>query len=173
MKFYLSLEHWQLFSILIGVSILGFALKELYFANQNFTFLVIADLFVIISLFMLFGWVYVIGSFLNNIPDNPFHFNKVLYTLAFIFCIYGYGELGVQSISGLVDDKPGIVSAIITILTFWGVLYLYFKTSRSLKSIELNRKVKFSEHIFDAFLLFMFPIGIWIIQPKINALSRD
>jgi hypothetical protein len=38
------------------------------------------------------------------------------------------------------------------------------------KSVELKRRARFSDYIGYFFLVWLYPIGIWIIQPKINAI---
>ena len=44
---------------------------------------------------------------------------------------------------------------------------MYF-VAKTFKTAELQRKVSFSDFAGDFFLVWFLPIGIWIIQPKIN-----
>jgi hypothetical protein len=47
-------------------------------------------------------------------------------------------------------------------------LYALIFAAKSLKSAELNRKATVSEYLGDFFLIWFFPIGIWILQPRIH-----
>jgi hypothetical protein len=42
-----------------------------------------------------------------------------------------------------------------------------------LVSMEKQRDVKFKEHQLEFFLFFIFIVGIWILQPRINRLATE
>jgi len=41
---------------------------------------------------------------------------------------------------------------------------------KTLNSAEMQKEAHFSDYIGDFFLLWVFPIGVWFIQPRINSL---
>ncbi len=45
--------------------------------------------------------------------------------------------------------------------------------AKNLKSVELEREAKISEYLGDFFLVWFFPIGIWILQPRIHKLINE
>jgi hypothetical protein len=49
-------------------------------------------------------------------------------------------------------------------------IYCIFYVSKTLKTLELNRNVNFSDFFKYFFLVWFIPIGIWVIQPKINSI---
>nr|WP_321414557.1 hypothetical protein [uncultured Allomuricauda sp.] len=49
---------------------------------------------------------------------------------------------------------------------------IYF-ASKTIKTVELKRKVGFGDFISEFFLLWFYFIGIWVIQPKVNKLSAE
>lgn len=51
--------------------------------------------------------------------------------------------------------------------------YTFYALAKSIKTIELNRKVTFSDYLGEFLLLWFFPVGIWILQPKINAILNN
>jgi len=53
------------------------------------------------------------------------------------------------------------------------ILYCFNFIARSLKAIELQRPVSSIDAAADFFLLWFFPIGIWIIQPRINKIFNN
>ncbi len=40
--------------------------------------------------------------------------------------------------------------------------------ARRLKTAELQRVVKFKEFSIELFMMWLFPVGVWILQPEIN-----
>lgn len=61
------------------------------------------------------------------------------------------------------------------LISMAGIFYSLYFAARALKSVELQRSVSFNDFRREFFLLWFFPVGIWLIQPRINrlfALSR-
>ena len=55
-------------------------------------------------------------------------------------------------------------------ISFLCTLYVIYFIAKALKSIELQRSARFDEFVGEFFLIWFFPIGIWIIQPTVNKL---
>lgn len=55
---------------------------------------------------------------------------------------------------------------------FFALLYCTAFPVRLLNTIEKEREVTFSEYILDFFLVIFFPIGIWILQPRMNLVAK-
>ena len=51
--------------------------------------------------------------------------------------------------------------------------YAMIFAAKNLKSVELEREAKISEYLGDFFLVWFFPIGIWILQPRIHKLINE
>lgn len=75
--------------------------------------------------------------------------------ISFLFLIFIDIPLQLIAYSGLLFTKIGI-------------LYLIYCCAQIMKTIELKRHIKFSDFAGECFLILFFPIGIWIIQPRIN-----
>ncbi len=52
------------------------------------------------------------------------------------------------------------------------VVYINYFAAKTLKSIELGRRAIFSEYIGEFFLIWFYPIGVWILQPRINRIME-
>ncbi|MDR0505349.1 MAG: hypothetical protein LBH32_00815 [Dysgonamonadaceae bacterium] len=50
--------------------------------------------------------------------------------------------------------------------------YCFYFIAKALKSIELQKPAKFSDCKATFFLVWLFPVGIWFMQPKINKLFQ-
>ena len=54
------------------------------------------------------------------------------------------------------------------ILSMFGIFYSLYFVAKTFKTVELQREVTFSDFAGEFFMIWFFPIGIWVIQPKIN-----
>jgi hypothetical protein len=59
------------------------------------------------------------------------------------------------------------------LFVLFGLVYSYYSLSKSLKSSQLKREVRFLDCILELVQLLFFPIGIWFIQPKLNSLNNE
>jgi len=50
------------------------------------------------------------------------------------------------------------------------MFYCLYFNAKALKTAELQKPLTFSDFAGEFFLLWFFPIGIWILQPRINKL---
>ena len=53
------------------------------------------------------------------------------------------------------------------------LFYCLYFVSKTFKTAETQRKVAFGDFAGEFFMLWFFPIGIWIIQPKINKMVDE
>ncbi len=71
-----------------------------------------------------------------------------------------------------ISDNEGMRFSGFSALPFFYVFYAYLDflafPVRVLKSIELGRKAKTGDYLGDFFLMLFFPVGIWILQPRIR-----
>jgi hypothetical protein len=53
------------------------------------------------------------------------------------------------------------------------IFYCMYFVSKTFKTAELQRGTTFSDYAGEFFLIWFYPIGIWIIQPKINRMMES
>jgi hypothetical protein len=54
----------------------------------------------------------------------------------------------------------------------FGIFYTMYFTTKTIKTAETQLEIlRFSDFAGEFFLIWIFPIGIWIIQPKINQIA--
>ncbi len=58
-------------------------------------------------------------------------------------------------------------------ISFISFLYSVYFVSKEIKTIELNRNCSIRECILEIVLILAFPIGIWIIQPRITKIYKE
>lgn len=56
----------------------------------------------------------------------------------------------------------------IHIFAMFCIFYSLYFVAKTLKTAELQREVTFSDFVGEFFLAWFFPIGVWILQPRIN-----
>ena len=52
----------------------------------------------------------------------------------------------------------------------FGIFHTMYFAAKTIKCVELKRNVTFSDIAGEFFLIWFFPIGVWILQPRINKL---
>lgn len=174
----LKIKHWQLFGLLYGLKeIQGLILVLINFLNFRLinSSLIITQILSILIMGVYFGWLYTLGINLHKMLPASVSMNLTLFKFSFlipcllmsliawfldiILIMIGYGVV-------MGGEMGPLFFGLILIL-----IAMYFPISfiaKALKSIELQRPVEQHEYYREFFLILIFPIGIWFIQPRIN-----
>lgn len=192
---FLKAKHWQLFLLIFGIP---FVLNIILVINiisglaigcepdfVNITdyfkyFLVVA----FISATFQYGWFWSVGIGLQKaIPDEFkmqtgfFKFSVIfpyvyiiVFMLVFILLLNTFMREPFNNIGVL-----GILAVVIPLHFFamFCVIYCYYFVARTYKTAELKRKVTFGDYIGEFFLIWFYPIGVWLIQPGVNKLANQ
>lgn len=166
MTFFLRLRHWELFLMLALPTIMSLMF------DIPFEPLVAATIGLFMML-VLFLWMFSIGAWSNqHLPESrrrsllPFAFSLVVplvYLLMYIF-------LYIPLLADGPPSKPPLWLLPMHMLSMVGIFYGIWYTSRQLKSLQENQDADFLIFSSTFFLLFIFPIGVWLIQPNVNQL---
>jgi len=180
MKFFLKLKHWQFFGLTVGLLFIIKIVVLVVIATRNINLFdnPKADYFAALLFFVFFfifvGWFYALGTNLNKkLPDGVkmslkkfkwFSFLSVALVVAFVVFYVGLASL---------FWLPDIVFAGLYLFVVFCYCYCFNFSIKSLKAVELQRAVTFSDYAGDLFLFLFFPIGVWIIQPRINKIFEE
>jgi hypothetical protein len=184
MKILLRLKHWQLFILLIAMPIvmdLIFIGTNIFSNNDPSPLATILLIVIIFSLCLFFAWFYALGTNLHKKLPESAEMNltkfKIFLLVPFVFilliCLFMVFMVN-NSITG--EEPPTIGLWILAILipidlfSIFCIFYCLYFNAKALKAVEMQRPVEFSDYVGEFFSLLFFPIGIWIIQPKINKL---
>lgn len=178
MSFFLKIKHWQLFGLLIVIPMVlqvllsGRTIVENVFSRSFDYFPLVMIIFTV----LFFGWQYSIGTKLyRKIPQtvkmNLTRFKICIFVPLIYICILTI--FMICFLNGLLDLKQvnsSIFSLVILIHMFamFCIFYCFYFIAKVLKAAEIGRSVIFNDFSGDFFLLWFYPIGIWIIQPRIN-----
>ena len=192
---FLKAKHWQLFLATFGTMIIIqiIAMTTIISLANSTQFPDSSTLFSVIPIFPIamlliiaihWGWTWSVGVGLQDkIPAHIemkvkkfkffFFFPMVYIALLFIcipFFINGIDNISESNIGIVIGSVFAVIFPLHIFAMFCSFYTLYF-ISKTIKTVELQREVSFSDFIGEFFLIWFFPIGIWIIQPKLNQLA--
>jgi heme/copper-type cytochrome/quinol oxidase subunit 2 len=136
---------------------------------------------VIMILFMavFFGWFYALGTNLQKRLPGSVKMNltkfKIFLAVPIIYiafiCVFMYSMFYHFSAT----NKPteiGLLALIIPahLFSMFCIFYCLYFNAKAFKAVELQRPVSFGDFAGEFFLLWFYPVGVWIIQPRLNKL---
>jgi hypothetical protein len=105
-----------------------------------------------------------------------FFFIPLIYIiLIFGFIGFAFGgilENGQQPSGGMIGRLVGIIVPL-HLFSMFCIFYCLYFVSKTFKTVELQREVSFSDFAGEFFMIWFFPIGVWIVQPKINKMIEN
>jgi hypothetical protein len=145
-------------------------------------------LIIIISAVTHYGWFWAVANGLQSkVPAGVkmkvkkfriFFFFLVFYLL--LVCVFI--TLMTESLPGMIDQCPehpnpnafvGVIGAMLIMIPFhffsmFCTFYSIYFVAKTFKTVELQRETNFSDFVGEFFLVWFYPVGVWMLQPKIN-----
>ena len=163
MEFILKLKHWQIILFILFAGIvanfeLTFNGEPQYYHN-------------IIGIILYSLYPFSVGYFLPSYLPRRIELNYNL------FLINGFLWITIYVITTIISEGKGWsvsgFAAIPFLYLFYAVLHFYAFPVKTLNSIEKGKEVPVGSYVKDFFLLLFLPIGIWFLQPRINAVVKN
>lgn len=173
----IRLKHWQII-LLFSVFFIGMILVFLSSTDINEALSNAAVLFFL-HVFFYNAWLYSAGTALYENLEDKSGFNIKFFRIAnalpliyFIILIFTFGEFLYQMKSE--EGLDALISLLLLLhfISLICLIYANYFIAKSLRSIELGRQANFAEYMGYLFLLWFIVIGIFIIQPKLNELTK-
>jgi hypothetical protein len=173
-SFFLRAKHWQIFVLLFGVMLVGqvsVMISVLTVARSAQGFGKGISLFwvaTVLSMGCFEAWFWSMGSFLNCVVHPKLRLRLHLFRFAII-----YPALYVFLFIALFE-RTAFFSVIfpLHLLAMFCMFYQLYFVSKNLVLAETGRPASFSDYARLFLALWFFPIGIWIVQPRINRLIQ-
>ncbi|WP_126249134.1 hypothetical protein [Chitinophaga rhizosphaerae] len=179
---FLSLKHWQLFALFIGIPFLFqiVTLGAVTSGNDQMYLLYLFPIIMLVMTALYFGWFYALGTNLykkmrgvermNVSRFKTFVLIPAVYII--VICVVMSGLFFGYVPEGDLELGPMVALIILPIHLFsiYCIFYCMYFIAKVLKTVELRRPVTFSDFAGEFFMIWFFPIGIWFLQPKINAI---
>jgi hypothetical protein len=175
MKWLLNLRAWQLFIFFAGPPVLFIFLLVVFFPEFDSPLMQYRAIFALPPNVMACLWYLSIGVNLQSARDE-YNLAKYLWFVRIAFLIVVAYLIFVGYYTSFVDSETlpdDLIFVVISILTGCAFIYMILFTAKTLRTIELGREVTTGEYVTDAFLLFCFLVGVWIIQPRINKIVES
>ncbi|MEL5993434.1 hypothetical protein [Hymenobacter segetis] len=176
MKFLLKIKHWQLFTLLfIPVLTADFVTISTHASGDYFSFRVFAAM-LLLFVGVFFSWLYALATGLQQKLPPTVSMNITRFKIA-LFIPSAYITLIIADMFGApLGATNGLTASALAViiplhlLSMAGIFYCIYFNAKSLKATELQRPVVFADYLGEIFIIWFFPIGIWAVQPRINAL---
>jgi hypothetical protein len=176
-----KLKHWHLFLIIVGIPfVIQFIQSILFLASdqdhpETSSFL---GLILIIPLVCYFLWIRAVGKFSES-PDSPqmntrkFQISWWISILTHLFLLIYFWSYP-QNLNRTEEDEviPIMVVGLIVFVALFTLFYCLSFMARAIVQLERGRRITSSEYFSEFIMAVIFPIGIWLLQPRINRLSR-
>ncbi len=177
MNFIAKMKHWQIFMFVAAPFLLAFLVIPFsaIFRIQYDQTMIILSLLLGIWIISLLLYILLIGITLDKIANFTNKPNKNIFIILMIYSIC-YSLFFITIISGLNPLKNQDIMSIIfplhifsMICNFYGLRY----NAKLLVSIERNEIATANYYLGEFILLWFIPIGIWILQPRINKIVEN
>lgn len=185
----LKAKHWQLFLVIVGIPLIfqvvmmasmmsGLASGEAHDLALIFNWMKIFPLIILLFAGVFFGWLWALGVEQQQLLPDDIRLNTRLFKV-FFWIPAIYITLLVFAMIALFDGisenstgpDPGMILLIIPVHLFsmFCIFYCIYFAAKTIKTIELGRApAGFGEFAGEFFLIWFYPVGVWIIQPKVN-----
>ena len=177
-KVLLTLKHWQLFLVFAALAV-GAAFVQLRllarFNPRTDIRDVVVPLFAFTYVFLLIylGWFWALGEFLFSRSPESQRPNIRLFRLALLYPL-GYVPYFAAFLIKSAGNPTGIALIFpLHLLALGCLLYDMYFIAKSLKLAEHGRAFSFRDFAAEFFLLWFYPIGIWVLQPRVNRLAAS
>jgi hypothetical protein len=180
MKKLLTIKPFQLFGLLVGAPmVFQFIFTGLNVMSVSSTMLLLSiAVMMILFVVVFFGWLYILGTNLHEKLPTSMPMNLTRFKLFLVIPVVYILLISIFIIrliaNGPTDEQPNpLIFAIIIplhLFSMFCIFYCIYFSAKSLKAVELQRPVIFNDFVGEFFLFWFFPMGIWIIQPRINKL---
>jgi hypothetical protein len=141
---------------------------------------------MIVFIAVQFGWIWsVVMGLQYKIPNEAktklgrfkvLFFIPLLYLVGILFFIAGVMNNMVEIANNLEPKTLFKVAAIgvpLHLFSMFCVLHSMYFVAKAIKTAELQKEVDFKDFITEFVLVWLYFVGIWVVQPQINKLVNS
>ena len=176
-----KLKHWQISLLVVGIPIVLQLIQSIIFlpsaggdeANYGNSL----GLLLILPLLIYYGWIGSVGSAFSqrtsvSMPTGRFRLSlwtSAICSILLLVYFWAYPQY-LQA----TDNEEAVPIILVGVLVFVALFTLFYCLSfmaRAIVQLERGRRVTSSEFYSEFVMAVVFPIGIWLLQPRINKLE--
>lgn len=189
----LTIKHWQLFLLIFAIPILvqigaliiiistqsmGTGVAYPVFDTMIVTIIIVS----LISQAIYMMWLWAIGTKIYQKLPAHLKLDVIKFKLVFVitvvlfFILISMMALLFASIFGytfyawIFSSFPIIF--VIEVMIMVLMVYIFNFIAKTISLIEMKTEVKLSDYFVYIILIWLFPIGVWILQPKLNKIMQ-
>jgi len=177
-KILLRLKHWQLFVLAILWVVVPFTFLLTLWRNAAASWVLMFIMLLFpVCLYVCFYliWFYTLAvNAHKKLPEtvkmNLTRFKIIFFIPVGFFVFMGFwlfGFTGFLDID-LLEAGVSILEGVFPLISISCFVYCLYFNAKSFRAAELQRPVTFSDFAGEFFLIGLFPLGVWFIQPRIN-----
>ncbi len=185
---FLNAKHWQLFLFTFGIPLLfqivimgSILISILSESMPNpsvlFSFVTVFPIMMFLFAGVLFGWFWSVAIGLQSKLPEGITMNITMFkTLLFIPLAYIvlFSIFFLVSVPVFIDNPLTFLVLIpLHLLSMFCMFYTLYFVAKTIKTVELQREVSFSDFAGEFFMIWFYPFGIWVLQPKINKMVEE
>jgi hypothetical protein len=184
MDILLKLKHWQIFLLVVGIPIVIQFIQTIWIvASGNEVEAGSAPslgLLIIIPLLIYYLWIQQVGKkFSRSEGSPPMKTKKFLLSVwvscfsnFFLFIYFWFYPYNLDRAEGE-EVIPITVIALILFIALMTLFHCLSFMAKALVQLEREREITSSEFFSEFVMAVIFPIGIWLLQPRINQLEIE
>jgi len=175
------LKHWQVFAA-IGLPFIAAQFYLHFLLSANFDVARFEEVFTramlvnipIFSLFLFWLWsITVVAN--REIPSEYRPALKLYHSmLPYVVAYFLFATFIFSRPSNLQD--PVVPIGLIFpfhLVAMFGMFYALVFCAKNLVMAERQQRVSFTNYVLPLFLIWFYPIGVWLIQPRVNVIHRS
>jgi hypothetical protein len=168
----LRAKSWQIFALVIGLGVSGQIVAAISLTRSMESpkeLLKVPLGFGIESVLMMccfLGWHWSIGTFLSSRVPSALRLKSGFFRFALV-----YSVIYVMFFMWMFKTLNGASFSLILLLHFLAMFclfYLMYFVSKNLVLAETRKPTSFNDYAGPFFSIWLFPIGIWFLQPRSN-----
>jgi hypothetical protein len=176
--FFLRAKHRQIFALTWGIYGAGqVTLAEvappgaLSFTN-NWRFILLFETLLLPFVLCFMGWLWSMGSFLYALVKPPLRLNIAVFRAAVAYTAL-YLLAALPLFLNLNERAPEAMVISLHLLAMLCLIYLFHFVAKSLVMTNKGKDVTFGDYGVYLALLWVSPLGVWMIQPRVNQLYAE
>lgn len=187
MNLFLRAKHWQLFLVTFGIPLIlqcfwiyNLVLHVFHDGAIFRQYLQFFPAIILLCAGPLLFWQWSVAVELQKIIPPGMRGTITKFKI-FLFVPVIYFWLLIAAAFYLIPTTDNYAGSIVVsfsafvlihLFTMFCIFYCIHFVAKTLKTAELQRIVSFGDFVGEFFLIWFYPIGIWILQPRINVLSK-
>ncbi len=177
--FLLKIKAWELFFLAFVAQfiVMGFSFLVVYITDSLVIGVIINQIIMILSFLVILRWEWLIGTKINLKISEKIRPKPAFFKFAIIFCtVFAVSFTLLFIMTAFIDiASPELLSKLIMLLLVFDICLLVYSSNfvaKNLVMYEKGRSVNFLEYLSTFFMLWFYPIGVWMVQPRVNRIFK-